>query len=51
MLMKAFIITDQVVGRGQSVEDFGHRVYKALNKNQTSWVLYNLAAFYWRVKG
>nr|CAB3267326.1 tetratricopeptide repeat protein 17-like [Phallusia mammillata] len=26
-------------------------IYEALQKNKTSWVLYNLASFYWRMKG
>ncbi|XP_062591170.1 tetratricopeptide repeat protein 17-like [Saccostrea cucullata] len=34
-----------------SVEEYGHRVYEALKKNTTSWVLYNMAAFFWRIKG
>ncbi|XP_077994523.1 tetratricopeptide repeat protein 17-like [Glandiceps talaboti] len=32
-------------------DEFGHLVYKSLQKNKTSWVLHNLAAFYWRIKG
>ncbi|ELU07397.1 hypothetical protein CAPTEDRAFT_113465 [Capitella teleta] len=34
-----------------SVEDYGHLVHEAMHKNKTSWVLYNMAAFYWRIKG
>ncbi|KAL4224492.1 Tetratricopeptide repeat protein 17 [Mactra antiquata] len=34
-----------------NVDEYGHRVYEALKKNHTSWVLYNMAAFYWRIKG
>ncbi|XP_030845341.1 tetratricopeptide repeat protein 17 [Strongylocentrotus purpuratus] len=34
-----------------SLENAGHMIYKAISKNRTSWVLYNLAAYYWRVKG
>ncbi|ESO91575.1 hypothetical protein LOTGIDRAFT_163300 [Lottia gigantea] len=33
------------------IPDFGHVIAKELKKNSTSWVLYNMAAFYWRVKG
>ncbi|XP_060074042.1 tetratricopeptide repeat protein 17-like isoform X2 [Ylistrum balloti] len=33
------------------VDQYGSRVYHALLKNDTSWVLYNMAAFYWRIKG
>ncbi|XP_048779550.1 tetratricopeptide repeat protein 17-like isoform X2 [Ostrea edulis] len=34
-----------------SVDEYGHRVFEALKKNTTSWVLYNMAAFFWRIKG
>jgi tetratricopeptide (TPR) repeat protein len=33
------------------VADYGHLVTQALAKNRTSWVLYNMAAFYWRIRG
>uniref|UniRef100_A0A8C5PGN6 Tetratricopeptide repeat domain 17 n=1 Tax=Leptobrachium leishanense TaxID=445787 RepID=A0A8C5PGN6_9ANUR len=35
---------------GQTVEEIGHRILDALHKNTTSWVLYNMASFYWRIK-
>ncbi|XP_041366225.1 tetratricopeptide repeat protein 17-like isoform X2 [Gigantopelta aegis] len=35
----------------ENVDDYGYLVYEALQKNKTSWVLYNMAAFYWRIKG
>lgn len=35
---------------GKNVDDIGHRIYEALVKNTTSWVLYNMASFYWRIK-
>ncbi|XP_073715336.1 tetratricopeptide repeat protein 17 isoform X2 [Misgurnus anguillicaudatus] len=35
---------------GQSVDEIGHRIHQALLKNSSSWVLYNLASFYWRIK-
>ncbi|XP_072278323.1 tetratricopeptide repeat protein 17 [Pyxicephalus adspersus] len=35
---------------GKNVDDIGHRIYEALEKNTTSWVLYNMASFYWRIK-
>ncbi|KAH3890152.1 hypothetical protein DPMN_014224 [Dreissena polymorpha] len=34
-----------------NVDEYGHRIYEAFQQNQTSWVLYNMAAFYWRIKG
>ncbi|KAK6190158.1 hypothetical protein SNE40_002084 [Patella caerulea] len=34
-----------------NVDDYGHLVYEAFKSNKTSWVLYNMAAFYWRIKG
>ncbi|XP_053922628.1 tetratricopeptide repeat protein 17 isoform X1 [Cuculus canorus] len=35
---------------GRSIEEIGHRIYDALMKNSSSWVLYNMASFYWRIK-
>nr|XP_015193805.1 PREDICTED: tetratricopeptide repeat protein 17 isoform X1 [Lepisosteus oculatus]XP_015193806.1 PREDICTED: tetratricopeptide repeat protein 17 isoform X1 [Lepisosteus oculatus] len=35
---------------GRSMEEVGHRIHEALLRNSSSWVLYNLAAFYWRMK-
>ncbi|XP_072905767.1 tetratricopeptide repeat protein 17 isoform X1 [Hemitrygon akajei] len=35
---------------GRSIEEIGHRINAALLKNTSSWVLYNLASFYWRMK-
>ncbi|XP_078077183.1 tetratricopeptide repeat protein 17 isoform X1 [Mustelus asterias] len=35
---------------GRSIEEIGHRINAALLKNTSSWVLYNMAAFYWRMK-
>ncbi|XP_075423349.1 tetratricopeptide repeat protein 17 isoform X3 [Ascaphus truei] len=35
---------------GRTIEDMGHRIHESLLKNATSWVLYNMAAFYWRIK-
>nr|CAI5851357.1 unnamed protein product [Callosobruchus analis] len=35
----------------ESIEIFGHEVAAALKMNTTSWVHYNLAAIFWRVKG
>ncbi|KAK6472728.1 tetratricopeptide repeat protein 17-like [Huso huso] len=35
---------------GRSMEEMGHRIHEALHLNSSSWVLYNMAAFYWRMK-
>ncbi|XP_059927187.1 tetratricopeptide repeat protein 17 isoform X1 [Gadus macrocephalus] len=35
---------------GHSVDEVGHRIHQGLLRNSSSWVLYNLASFYWRVK-
>ncbi|XP_074765495.1 tetratricopeptide repeat protein 17 isoform X4 [Athene noctua] len=35
---------------GRSIEEIGHRIYDGLMKNSSSWVLYNMASFYWRIK-
>uniref|UniRef100_A0A7N8Y4I9 Tetratricopeptide repeat domain 17 n=1 Tax=Mastacembelus armatus TaxID=205130 RepID=A0A7N8Y4I9_9TELE len=35
---------------GRSVDEVGHRIYQGLLRNSSSWVLYNMASFYWRMK-
>ncbi|XP_018572773.1 tetratricopeptide repeat protein 17 isoform X3 [Anoplophora glabripennis] len=35
----------------ETVEVFGHEIAVALKKNTSSWLHYNLAAIYWRIKG
>uniref|UniRef100_A0A3Q3GNM5 Tetratricopeptide repeat domain 17 n=1 Tax=Labrus bergylta TaxID=56723 RepID=A0A3Q3GNM5_9LABR len=35
---------------GRSVDEVGHRIHQELLRNSSSWVLYNMAAFYWRMK-
>uniref|UniRef100_A0A8D0L4X3 Tetratricopeptide repeat protein 17 n=1 Tax=Sphenodon punctatus TaxID=8508 RepID=A0A8D0L4X3_SPHPU len=35
---------------GRSIEEIGHRINEGLMKNSSSWVLYNMASFYWRIK-
>ncbi|XP_050299083.1 tetratricopeptide repeat protein 17-like isoform X2 [Anthonomus grandis grandis] len=35
----------------KTLDEFGYFVVKALKENSTSWIHYNLASFYWRVKG
>uniref|UniRef100_A0A672G359 Tetratricopeptide repeat domain 17 n=1 Tax=Salarias fasciatus TaxID=181472 RepID=A0A672G359_SALFA len=35
---------------GRSVDEVGHRIHQALLRNSSSWVLYNMASFYWRMK-
>ncbi|XP_030621782.1 tetratricopeptide repeat protein 17 [Chanos chanos] len=35
---------------GRNIDEVGHRIHQALLRNSSSWVLYNLASFYWRVK-
>lgn len=34
-----------------SVDHFGQEITIGLSKNGSSWVLYNLASVYWRIKG
>lgn len=34
-----------------SVEQFGHEITAGLSKNGSSWLHYNLASLYWRIKG
>lgn len=33
------------------LENIGHRIKYSLEKNETSWILLNLAALYWRIQG
>lgn len=33
------------------IDVFGHLVYDAIKKNSTSWILFNMAAYFWRVRG
>ncbi|XP_076274033.1 tetratricopeptide repeat protein 17 isoform X2 [Rhynchophorus ferrugineus] len=35
----------------KSLDHFGNYIVSALRENSTSWVHYNLASFYWRIKG
>ncbi|CAK9301345.1 unnamed protein product [Gordionus sp. m RMFG-2023] len=35
----------------ESIAEYGHLINEALFKNQTSWILYDMATFYWRIKG
>uniref|UniRef100_A0A3Q2ZKR4 Tetratricopeptide repeat domain 17 n=1 Tax=Kryptolebias marmoratus TaxID=37003 RepID=A0A3Q2ZKR4_KRYMA len=35
---------------GRSVDEVGYRIYQSLLRNSSSWVLYNMASFYWRMK-
>ncbi|XP_051503496.1 tetratricopeptide repeat protein 17 isoform X2 [Myxocyprinus asiaticus] len=44
------IFTSFSLKLGQSVDEVGHRIQQALLRNSSSWVLYNLASFYWRLK-
>uniref|UniRef100_A0A671MCX1 Tetratricopeptide repeat protein 17 n=1 Tax=Sinocyclocheilus anshuiensis TaxID=1608454 RepID=A0A671MCX1_9TELE len=44
------IFTSLSLKLGQSVDEVGHRIHEALLSNSSSWVLYNLASFYWRMK-
>uniref|UniRef100_A0A3B3BDD9 Tetratricopeptide repeat domain 17 n=1 Tax=Oryzias melastigma TaxID=30732 RepID=A0A3B3BDD9_ORYME len=35
---------------GRSVDEVAHRIHQGLLMNSSSWVLYNMASFYWRMK-
>ncbi|XP_071954909.1 tetratricopeptide repeat protein 17-like [Antedon mediterranea] len=35
----------------KKLDKIGHYINKALTKNASSWVLYDMATFYWRIKG
>ncbi|CAK1551994.1 unnamed protein product [Leptosia nina] len=40
-----------IISPGASVEQLGHWLAGILKKNSSSWLHYNLAALYWRIKG
>ncbi|XP_030574814.1 tetratricopeptide repeat protein 17 [Archocentrus centrarchus] len=35
---------------GRNADEVGHRIHQGLLRNSSSWVLYNMASFYWRMK-
>lgn len=35
----------------EEIDLFGHLVRKAMEENSSSWILFNMAAYYWRVHG
>uniref|UniRef100_A0A673BV04 Tetratricopeptide repeat domain 17 n=1 Tax=Sphaeramia orbicularis TaxID=375764 RepID=A0A673BV04_9TELE len=35
---------------GRSIDEVGHRIHHGLLRNSSSWVLYDMASFYWRMK-
>ncbi|KAK2919910.1 tetratricopeptide repeat protein 17 [Channa argus] len=35
---------------GRSVDEVGHRIHQGLLRNSSSWIMYNMASFYWRIK-
>ncbi|XP_035208344.1 tetratricopeptide repeat protein 17-like [Stegodyphus dumicola] len=39
------------INAAENVDVYGHLVYEAMQKNKTSWILFNMAAYYWRVRG
>ncbi|XP_054710822.1 tetratricopeptide repeat protein 17-like [Uloborus diversus] len=41
----------QAVTTISNIGVYGHLVYEDLQKNKTSWSLFNMAAYYWRIKG
>ncbi|XP_053383825.1 tetratricopeptide repeat protein 17-like [Mercenaria mercenaria] len=44
-------VLQKIGGKHEPVEVVGTRIARALKKNETSWVIANLAGLYWRVKG
>ncbi|KAL4224493.1 Tetratricopeptide repeat protein 17 [Mactra antiquata] len=44
-------VLQMMSGRLESVEIVGARIARALKRNETSWVISNMAALYWRVRG
>lgn len=35
----------------EDIDLYGHLVHQAMQKNETSWVYFNMATYYWRAKG
>ncbi|GIX97906.1 tetratricopeptide repeat protein 17 [Caerostris darwini] len=35
----------------EDIDLYGHLVHEFLQKNRTSWILFNMAAYYWRIQG
>ncbi|XP_064423170.1 tetratricopeptide repeat protein 17 [Latimeria chalumnae] len=50
LLSKEDPIFNSLSSRLGSIEEIGHRIYEALLKNASSWVLYNIASYYWRMR-
>ncbi|XP_039600181.1 tetratricopeptide repeat protein 17 isoform X1 [Polypterus senegalus] len=50
LLSKEDSIFNSISLKHWSFEEVGHRIHEAMKKNSSSWVLYNMAAFYWRMK-
>ncbi|KAI5626294.1 tetratricopeptide repeat protein 17, partial [Silurus asotus] len=51
LLSKDDPIFDSVTHKlGHDIDEVGHRIHQGLLRNSSSWVLYNLASFYWRMK-
>lgn len=44
-------VLQRIGGKQESVQVMGTRIAKALKKNETSWIIANIAGLYWRVKG
>ncbi|KAG1652458.1 Tetratricopeptide repeat protein 17 [Nymphon striatum] len=34
-----------------NIPSFGHYIHESLSKNKTSWIYYNIAAYFWRMQG
>lgn len=40
-----------VVSPAENIEVYGHLVQETLQQNKTSWISFNMAAYYWRTQG
>lgn len=49
--MTAEIGLHHAVTTVENIQLYGHLVYEFLQKNKTSWILFDMAAYYWRIHG
>ncbi|KAF8764787.1 Tetratricopeptide repeat protein 17 like protein [Argiope bruennichi] len=51
LTMSAEVGLHHAVTTVENIELYGHLVYEFLQKNRTSWILFDMAAYYWRIHG
>ncbi|CAL1274123.1 unnamed protein product [Larinioides sclopetarius] len=51
LTMSAEVGLHHAVTTVENIELYGHLVHEFLQKNRTSWILFDMAAYYWRIHG